>query len=355
MSWSSDGKKDKDRYKNDNKGNGECCEEFWLKDPSVLVCGAIFVPCSEMTLEQRLNAITRIILIIFIILLIMRNKHALTFLVIALLIIVFCYYAQKRKRKTDRKLKKFKSQKEEINYLRSFSSKEFDCDLPRKHVQGINNIANNIGVTNTNEQEFSRFEVGAGRKSDNEDNSNESDDDAELDNEEAEVNNNEDNRGANYNDEEINVDHLVENVKNTKPLVPKTNPRRPYPALVPGSMEVHAANKSNQSNTNQSNTNQSNTNQSNLPSGTLRNKNVVPSGKKLPNNNNTNIKNTNASTAKALKPNPRRPNPPLVPSDIEIHNHQRSSISNHSQEDEVSEIVIDERGYIVPPPISLQS
>jgi len=75
---------------------GNCSKRFWLESPECLLNSFDLVPRDNMTLEERMNTITRLVIVVFIILLVMKHKHALTFLIISLVIIIIVYYAQRK-------------------------------------------------------------------------------------------------------------------------------------------------------------------------------------------------------------------------------------------------------------------
>lgn len=70
--------------------------EFWINDPCALFDCKIF-PTQSMTKTEKLNALTRLAIIIAIIMYIMEYKHWFTFLLIALLVIVIIEYSGKSK------------------------------------------------------------------------------------------------------------------------------------------------------------------------------------------------------------------------------------------------------------------
>lgn len=72
---------------------------FWTENPEILIRDIALVPNEDMTTEERMNAITRIIIIVFIIMLVLKYQHALTFLLIALIIVILMYYSVKRNEK----------------------------------------------------------------------------------------------------------------------------------------------------------------------------------------------------------------------------------------------------------------
>lgn len=89
-----DGRKDPDGLEFD----ADCRNTFWVEAPLCLLSGIqIRQPWEQMSLEERMNNITRIVIVVFIIMLLARVKHAQTFLIIALLVIIIFYYAKKRR------------------------------------------------------------------------------------------------------------------------------------------------------------------------------------------------------------------------------------------------------------------
>ena len=71
--------------------------KFWLEDPSILLTDTVLVPTSCMTKVEKLNALTRLVLIITGVLYFMKNDEYLKFLLISLIIIVVIYVSTKDK------------------------------------------------------------------------------------------------------------------------------------------------------------------------------------------------------------------------------------------------------------------
>lgn len=65
---------------------------FWLNDPTVLLRSSAFIPTESMTMEEKLNAITRLVIIVFVILLVMKDRRALPVLLISLAVIILVYW-----------------------------------------------------------------------------------------------------------------------------------------------------------------------------------------------------------------------------------------------------------------------
>ena len=68
--------------------------QFWLKDPTILFKDIMELwPTSSMKMEEKLNAITRlVILLIFIGLIITQNLNILWLGIITIIIIILLYY-----------------------------------------------------------------------------------------------------------------------------------------------------------------------------------------------------------------------------------------------------------------------
>lgn len=69
--------------------------KFWLEEPCILITDFVVIPTSSMTKNQKLNALTRLVLIGSAILYAIDYKHWLTFLVASLMIIIFLAYGIK--------------------------------------------------------------------------------------------------------------------------------------------------------------------------------------------------------------------------------------------------------------------
>lgn len=70
-------------------------DPFWLNDPTVLLKPTNFLPNSNMTNTERLNALTRILVVITIILAIGGYKHALIILIAGVVVILFLRFTDK--------------------------------------------------------------------------------------------------------------------------------------------------------------------------------------------------------------------------------------------------------------------
>jgi hypothetical protein len=79
----------------------ETREKFWLEDPSALFQQLTIIPNCGMTEAERLNAMTRLILVITLILYLLHFGSWLLFLILGLLLVIFLYYINKRSGRID--------------------------------------------------------------------------------------------------------------------------------------------------------------------------------------------------------------------------------------------------------------
>jgi hypothetical protein len=80
--------------KNDNKST-PILSGFWLENPSLLFESLVILPHPDMNDAERLNAMTRMIIIIAAIMFIIKFQGWLTFLVIGMLIVIIMWYIVK--------------------------------------------------------------------------------------------------------------------------------------------------------------------------------------------------------------------------------------------------------------------
>ena len=87
-----------------------CEQKFWTNNIGVLFqdknCGINLIPTKQMSIEQKLNTATRIVLIVFLLLLVINVKAGVIFLILSLSAIVAYYNYQKNKHsKTNKEMK----------------------------------------------------------------------------------------------------------------------------------------------------------------------------------------------------------------------------------------------------------
>jgi hypothetical protein len=70
-------------------------EKFWVHDPCVLVTDLRFVPTANMTKDEKLNALTRLIVIVAVVLYFMKVTQWSIFLLVSLLVILVFGYSGK--------------------------------------------------------------------------------------------------------------------------------------------------------------------------------------------------------------------------------------------------------------------
>ena len=86
--------------------------KFWLENPCSLFSTFAFFPSEGMTKAEKLNALTRLALIIGAVMYFMKYDHAVTFVLIGLLVIVALNYS------SEEKYKEFKGQiVKDLQYL----------------------------------------------------------------------------------------------------------------------------------------------------------------------------------------------------------------------------------------------
>lgn len=67
-------------------------EKFWVDDFTVLFTNIQFFPLSSMTKDEKLNALTRLVIIIGIALYVMKYEHYLTFITVSIIVILLLKY-----------------------------------------------------------------------------------------------------------------------------------------------------------------------------------------------------------------------------------------------------------------------
>jgi Ca2+/Na+ antiporter len=70
--------------------------KLWLENITNLFCTYNLIPLEGMSLEEQMNALSRLVIIIFFILLLFSFQYSLLFLLLALLFIIILYYIQKK-------------------------------------------------------------------------------------------------------------------------------------------------------------------------------------------------------------------------------------------------------------------
>src|SRR5690242_6229004 len=71
--------------------------KFWINQPDILFTDLVFFPTADMTLNQKLNALTRLSIVIAVVMYVMEYPHWLTFLLIANLAIIIMFVINKSK------------------------------------------------------------------------------------------------------------------------------------------------------------------------------------------------------------------------------------------------------------------
>lgn len=181
--------------------DADCRNTFWVEAPLCLLTGIrIREPWEQMTLEERMNNITRVVLVVFVIMMLAKVKHAQTFLIVALLLIIILYYAKRRR--LDQLASKRSLRKQIVSD--SVHSPPAIPHINRHHVKAAGQRAPIL------ESREERFMATAGKSAEN--------DPREEDNPEVEAR---------------------QQVRGEE----KRNPRRPYPPTVPADLVVKAGNQ----------------------------------------------------------------------------------------------------------------
>ncbi len=74
-------------------------DNFWLKNFPKLFSNFRLVPSDNLSLDEQMNALTRLVFLVFLILLLIDFRFSFIFLLLALLLIIIFYYIQRKKMK----------------------------------------------------------------------------------------------------------------------------------------------------------------------------------------------------------------------------------------------------------------
>jgi hypothetical protein len=219
-----DGRKDPDGLEFD----ADCRNTFWVEAPLCLLSGIqIRQPWEQMSLEERMNNITRIVIVVFVIMFLAKVKHAQTFLIIALLVIIIFYYAKRRRlneiafrqgiqagklygkilerrRREKDHSDEHDSDSEDHHYVRSGTAQKSDANFQQERFMAM---------------------AGNGSSAPGKDDAEGEDDDA----------------GQNEEEQEVLRQEVEARYRAKQPE--KRNPRRPYPPTVPADLVVKAGNR----------------------------------------------------------------------------------------------------------------
>lgn len=76
------------------------CNKFWLENPNYLLCDLKLIPKPNMTLEEQMNCISRLVILTFLMLYLIGYKQSVLFLILSIIFIIILYYLQKNKMTT---------------------------------------------------------------------------------------------------------------------------------------------------------------------------------------------------------------------------------------------------------------
>ncbi|MEO7398152.1 MAG: hypothetical protein ABIW84_06270, partial [Ilumatobacteraceae bacterium] len=207
-------------------------ERMWIEDPLALLTDFTLIPRAKMSLEQKMNVITRIVIIVWILLLVVKYRHATVFFLATILVIVILYYSRKRHEiriqnllaRLDRGQDRHAVRSENPDSSASVfanSGRDFAGDFTRFEAKGANPMPNTFVEKNRDEQkpsaEYAQLKAALKQKKILKRQE-------KLQKQESKM------RKKNQQQEEM--------VRAAQP--PKRDPRRPWPPTVPFSMEVHS-------------------------------------------------------------------------------------------------------------------
>jgi hypothetical protein len=76
------------------------CEPFWLERPTILFRDFKFLPKTDMTLEEQMNCMTRLVFFVFLFLYIVNYQQSVLFMILSIIFIIILYYLQKSRMTT---------------------------------------------------------------------------------------------------------------------------------------------------------------------------------------------------------------------------------------------------------------
>jgi len=79
--------------------------KFWVEDPCILLLDPVFIPSPGQSRDQKLNALTRLVILVTVILYMCEYEHWLLFLVVAILVIVIIHSVSKNRKDDSEKSK----------------------------------------------------------------------------------------------------------------------------------------------------------------------------------------------------------------------------------------------------------
>jgi len=107
-----------------------CNSIFWLENPLILFKDIKFVPKDIMKREEKINAITRLIIVTFLIMYLIGYKHSFLFFMLSIIFIIILYYLQKDQMNIYEHYK----EKKENNYIQ---------ETETLYQEGVNNFKRN--------------------------------------------------------------------------------------------------------------------------------------------------------------------------------------------------------------------
>jgi Ca2+/Na+ antiporter len=106
--------------------------KLWLENIANLFCTYNLLPLEGMSLEEQMNALSRLVIIVFVVLLLFNVQYSLLFLLLSLLFIIILYYIQKKNMEWYKSDYRYAENYQDANTVRSNSTISIAPD--KKHV-----------------------------------------------------------------------------------------------------------------------------------------------------------------------------------------------------------------------------
>lgn len=74
-----------------------CKQKFWIENFPDLLCSSDVIPLNNMSLENQMNSLTRLVFLIFVILLVTGSKYSIIFFVFSVVVIIVLYFIKRKK------------------------------------------------------------------------------------------------------------------------------------------------------------------------------------------------------------------------------------------------------------------
>ncbi len=123
-------------------------ERFWLEDPRNLINKGTVLPSHHDSFEEKLNAVTRLVIIITIILAIVKWRHWQTFIVISLISIVAVYL-----NKGSSLVEHFDEDLKDFSYYKNYVTPSVSVPVVPEIIPEVSEVAPKEQILETKEEE----------------------------------------------------------------------------------------------------------------------------------------------------------------------------------------------------------